>query len=126
MSKFQVGDQVRILLKEDCDDPAKQPVYTSEMQDYEDCIATVRRVDMQGDVTLEVNGLDVWQSWSEDWLKMEGLSIQVDSYLVDNEQWYLTDTTVIVPETLTPQCHSEGETHDIENIMDITRNMCRG
>ena len=121
MSKFQVGDQVRILKRGDVEEPAKHGIeYTNQMQDIEDCVAYVREIDSDGDLVLEVNGDVTNWVWHEDWVEIEGLTYA--------DQWTAATKTPSLPDpdALRPQSQCENEARDPEAIMNITRNMCRG
>lgn len=118
MSKFQVGDQVRIKFKKDVADPLR---YQKGMEAFEDCVATIDEIDADGELSLLVNGLDTDYWWSLDEVELEGLTYS-QSLIMDNS----TGKTIMEVEKLKPQCDVEHEPHDFENIMDITRNMCRG
>ncbi len=120
MSKFQVGDQVRILLREKVDNPNALPGYIKRMQDYEDCVAYVTQVTGAGLLRLEVNGESTKASWLPDWVVMEGLTYS-DQWTAATKSQSLPD-----PDALRPQSQCENEARDPEAIMSITRNMCRG
>lgn len=121
MSKFLVGDHVRIRYRAEIADPNQDLIYTDAMQKYEGYIATVSYIDEKdGEIGLEIDGRPIPCYWLPEWLEMEGLTY-ADQWTAAIEAQRPSD-----PDVLRPQSQCENEARDPEAIMSITRNMCRG
>ncbi len=127
MAKFEKGDRVYIVPRDEVEDPDDYPSYAEEMECYGGKFCRVTSIDTSHRwIELDIDG-GTW-FWNPEWL------CHVRNEDFHNGGWqpvHAVDSAGHVADaqihrTLKPQANSEGETLNNDDVMKSIRDACKG